>query len=122
MNTFGGVQGFTKSTAFTSNQTAHLSRILAQHGGPQLSFDSWTRKKRRKSNIKLTNLKHNTDDDTKRSQQKFQPAVLAVLCVLYERRNRERFGTYDELKVREKLPATQDTYNQVRVECVARLR
>lgn len=39
MNTFGGVQGFTKSTAFTSNQTAHLSRILAQHGDPQLSFD-----------------------------------------------------------------------------------
>ena len=60
MNTFGGVQGFTKSTAFTSNQTAHLSRILAQHGGPQLSFDSWTRKKKRKSNIKLTNLKRIT--------------------------------------------------------------
>ena len=60
MNIFGGVQGFTKSTAFTSNQTAHLSRILAQHGDPQLSFDSWTRKKKRKSNIKLTNLKRIT--------------------------------------------------------------
>ena len=60
MNTFGGVQGFTKSTAFISNQTAHLSRILAQHGDPQLSFDSWTRKKKRKSNIKLTNLKRIT--------------------------------------------------------------
>lgn len=60
MNTFGGVQGFTKSTAFTFNQTAHLSRILAQHGDPQLSFDGWTRKKKRKSNIKLTNLKRIT--------------------------------------------------------------